>query len=159
MSKIIATTLVVAPIEPVFAVYTDLAKAAERISDITALELLTQGPVGEGTRWRETRVMFKKEAVEEMWITSFDPPRSYTVEANSHGMRHETLFEFAEEAGGTRVTWTFGGTPLTLGAKIMAPIFGLMMSGMMKKCLQRDLDALRAVCEQSEAAAEPRDEE
>lgn len=155
MSKVIATTLVAAAIEPVFAVYTDLAKAAERIQNITALELLTEGPVGKDTRWRETRVMFKKQAVEEMWITSFDPPRSYTVEANSHGMRYETLFEFVEEAGGTRVTWTFVGTPQTLGTKIMAPIFGLLMNGMMKKCLQRDLDELRAVCEQSEAPAEP----
>jgi len=152
MSRIIATTLVAAPIEPVFAVYTDLAKAAERIPDITALELLTEGPVGEGTRWRETRVMFKKEAVEEMWITSFDPPRGYTVEANSHGMRYETLFTFVDEAGGTRVTWTFNGTPLTLGTKIMAPIFGLLFNGVMKKCLQRDLEALRDVCEQGETS-------
>ena len=97
--------------------------------------------------------MFKKEAVEEMWITSFDPPRNYSVEANSHGMRYETLFEFVEEAGGTRVTWTFDGTPLTLGTKIMAPVFGLLMNGMMRRCMRRDLDALRAVCEQSEAAA------
>ncbi|MEE9394845.1 MAG: SRPBCC family protein [Planctomycetota bacterium] len=148
MSTIIATTLVSAPIESVFAVYTDLAKAPERIPNITALELLTEGPVGKGTRWRETRVMFKKEAVEEMWISSFDAPHRYTVEANSHGMRYETLFEFAEEDGGTRVTWTFEGTPLTLGAKIMAPVFGLLMTGTMKKCLQHDLEALRAVCEQ-----------
>ena len=153
MSTIIATTLVAAPIEHVFGVYTDLEKAAERIPDITALELLTEGPVGEGTRWRETRVMFKKEAVEEMWISSFDPPRRYTVEANSHGMKYETLFEFEPEDGGTRVTWTFDGTPLTFGTKIMAPIFGLMLNGTMKKCMQRDLEALRAVCESNEPVA------
>ena len=29
--------------------------------------------------------MFKKEAVEEMWVTGFEPPNRYTVEAESHG--------------------------------------------------------------------------
>ena len=148
MSTIIVSTLVSAPIDEVFAVYTDLEKAVERIPDITALELLTEGPVGKGTRWRETRVMFKKEAVEEMGISSFDPPHSYTVEADSHGMLYETLFEFVPDGDGTKVTWTFVGTPHTLGAKIMAPIFGLLMGGVMKKCMQKDLDALRDVCEQ-----------
>jgi len=147
MSSVVASTLVAAPIDSVFEVYTDLGKAAERIPDIKALEILTDGPVGEGTRWRETRVMFGKQAVEEMRISRFDRPNRYTVEANSHGMRYETLMEFTPEGDGTKVTWTFDGTPLTLGSKIMAPIFGLLMKGTMRKCLQRDLDALRDVCE------------
>lgn len=155
MSKITVTTLVSAPITRVFEVFSDLRKAAERIPNITALELLTDGPVGEGTRWRETRLMFKKEATEEMWITSFDPPRSYTVEANSHGMRYETRFGFAEEAGGTRVNWTFEGTPLTLGTKIMSPVLGLMLNGVMKKCMRSDLEILGAVCERGDSATPP----
>ena len=44
MSTITASTTVAAPPERVFEVYTDLAKAAERIPDITSLELLTDGP-------------------------------------------------------------------------------------------------------------------
>jgi len=147
MSKLIVSTQVAGPLDAVFAVFTDLAKASERIPEITALELLTDGPVGKGTRWRETRLMFKKEAVEEMEITSFDAPHTYTVEANSHGMRYETLFEFVEEEGGTRVTWTFWSTPLTLGTKIMGPIMGLLFRKVMRKCMQGDLEALRGVCE------------
>ena len=153
MSKTVSSTFVAAPIDRVFAVYSNIPNAAERIPDIQKIEMLSEGPVGVGTRWRETRIMFKKEATEEMWISSFDPPRSYTVEAESHGMRYDTRFDFEEADGGTRVTWTFVGTPLTLGAKIMAPIFGLLMSGMLRKCMQRDLDALRTVCEDSAAPA------
>lgn len=147
MGKLIVSTFVAAPLDAVFAIYTDLAKAAERIPEITALEILTDGPVGKGTRWRETRLMFKKEAVEEMEITSFDAPKTYTVEANSHGQRFETLFEFHEEEGGTRVTWTFWSTPLTFGTKLMSPIMKLLFNGIMRKCMQGDLDALRVVCE------------
>lgn len=147
MSKLIVSTLVAAPLDATFTVFTDLAKAAERIPEITALEILTDGPVGKGTRWRETRLMFKKEAVEVMEMTSFDAPHAYTVEANSHGQRFETLFEFVEEDNGTRVTWTFWSTPLTLGTKIVGPIMGLLFKKIMRKCMQGDLEALREVCE------------
>jgi carbon monoxide dehydrogenase subunit G len=150
MGTITVSTQVAAPIEQVFKVYTDLEKAVERIPDITALEVLSKGPFGEGTRWRETRLMFKKEATEEMWVTGFDPPKSYTVEAQSHGMRYSTLFLFAPEGDGTKVSWTFAGTPLTLGAKIMAPIFNVFMKGVMIKCMRRDLEALRDVCQRGE---------
>jgi len=151
MSTLIMSTHVAAPLEQTFEVYSDLAKLVERIPSITALEILSDGPFGEGTRWRETRLMFKKEAVEEMWVTGFKPPQSYTVEANSHGMRYETLYEFTPEGDGTKVTWTFKGTPLTLGAKLTAPIFGLLFTGVMRKCMQGDLDALRDVCQSTKA--------
>ena len=147
MSTLIMSTDVAAPIEKVFEVYSDLAKLVERIPGITALEILSEGPFGEGTRWRETRLMFKKEAVEEMWVTGFKPSESYTVEAQSHGMLYQTLYEFTPEGDGTKVSWTFKGTPQTFGAKLTAPIFGLLFTGVMKKCMQGDLEALRDVCE------------
>jgi carbon monoxide dehydrogenase subunit G len=147
MASIIVSTHVSAPLESVFEVYTDIAKAEKRIPAITELEVLSEGPFGNGTRWRETRVMMKKEATEEMWVTGFDPPKSYTVEARSHGMLYETLFQFEPEDGGTKVSWTFKGTPQTFGAKLTAPIFGLFFNGMMRKSMLGDLEALRDVCE------------
>jgi len=147
MSTLTVSTTVAAPRERVFEDFTELEKAAERIPDITNLEILSEGPFGKGTRWRETRVFMKKEATEEMEVTGFDPPNSYTVEASSHGMRYETLFEFLGEGNETTVRWTFTGTPISFGAKLTAPLFGWMMKGVMKKCMQGDLDALRDVCE------------
>jgi len=150
MATLSVSTNVSAPIDKVFAVYTDLEKLVERIPDITALEILSDGSFGEGTRWRETRVMFKKEQTEEMSVSGFDPPKSYSVEAESHGMRYSTQFLFAPDGEGTKVSWTFSGTALTLGAKIMAPIFNVLMKGTMIKCMRRDLEALRDVCERGE---------
>ena len=147
MASIIVSTHVAAPLERVFDVYTEIEKAEERIPGIKKLEMLSDGPFGSGTRWRETRVIMKKEATEEMWVTGFDPPRSYTVEAQSHGMLYETLFQFESEGDGTKVSWTFKGTPQTFGAKLTAPIFGLFFNGVMKKCMLGDLEALRDVCE------------
>jgi len=150
MTVITVSTQVAAPIQRTFKVFTEIEKAVERIPDIVSLEVLSDGPFGEGTRWRETRVMFKKEATEEMWVTGFDPPNSYNVDAESHGMRYSTHFSFAADGDGTKVTWAFTCTPLTLMTKIMAPIFNLPMKGMMKKCMRKDLEALRDVCESAE---------
>ncbi len=147
MAAITVTTHVSAPLERVFEVYTEIDKAVERIPDIIALEVLSEGPFGQGTRWRETRVMFKKEATEEMWVSSFDPPKSYTVDAESHGMHYSTLFLFTPDGDGTKVSWTFSGTAQTLATKIMSPIFNVLLKGTMTKCMLRDLEALRDVCE------------
>ncbi len=150
MGTITVSTHVPAPLERAFEVFTQIDQAAERIPDITSLEVLSEGPFGEGTRWRETRVMFGKEATEEMWVTGFDPPKSYAVRAESHGMRYSTLFSFEPDADGTNVSWAFTGKPISLGAKIMSPLLGLLMNGTMKKCMRRDLEALRDVCERPE---------
>lgn len=153
MTSLSASTRVAAPRERVFDVYTNLENAAEHIPDITSIEMLSEGLFGVGTRWRETRVMFKKEATEEMEVTACDPPNGYTVEADSHGMHYTTHFSFVPDGDGTKVTWHFAGTPQTLGTKLLSPLFSALMKRTMQKCMQRDLDALREVCESGAASA------
>ena len=143
MANLTVSTYVDAPLQETFDVYTDLEHAAERVPGITKVDILSEGPFGNGTRWRETRVIMKKESTEEMWVTGCEPPHSYTVEANSCGTLYQTLFTFEPEGKGTKVTWSFGSTPQTFAAKLAAPIFGLMFKGMMKKCMVEDLEALR----------------
>ena len=47
-----------APPEVVFAHASDFRRAPEFITAIAKMEILTSGPVGAGTRFRETRMMF-----------------------------------------------------------------------------------------------------
>ena len=150
MAAIIVSTHVSAPLERVFEVYTEIEKAADRIPGIVSVDVLSEGPFGEGTRWRETRVIMKKKATEEMWVTNFNAPNSYSVEAESHGTRYSTLFSFTPDGDGTQVTWNFTSAPQSLGAKIMSPIFNVLMKGTMKKCMLGDLEALRDACDQGE---------
>lgn len=141
----ISTTVNAAP-EHVFEVFSDIEKAPERVEGIVKLELLGEGPVGKGTRWRETRVMFKKEATEEMWFAAFDPPRSYVVQADSCGADYYTTFTFQPEGEGTKVDMEVLAKPRTLGAKLMWPL-GALFAGTMKKAMQKDIDDLKRVAE------------
>ncbi len=146
-SVTVQKTIRAAP-ERVFAISTDLENLAERVSGIESVEVLTEGPMREGTRWRETRTMLGKQATEEMWVTRFEPPRSLVVEAESHGAHYRTEFRFEPEGLGTRVTMVFGARPLTLAARIFS-VIGVLAMGSIRKTLERDLDDVKRAAEEA----------
>lgn len=138
----------------VFRAASDLRNAPQRIRGIVRVEVLTDGPIRQGTRFRETRMMFKREATEEMEVTSFDPPRGYAIGCDSCGCRYRSEFRFEPAGGGTDVTMTFEAQPLTFFAKVM----GFVMRPMLKSCMRivaQDLDDLKAAIESGQSAAGP----
>ncbi|MEL6497272.1 MAG: SRPBCC family protein [Planctomycetota bacterium] len=155
MKPIHVSETVHAPIEAVFAVASDMPNAAERIGGIDSIEMLTEGPVGMGAKWRETRTMFGKQADETMWITEWEPPvpgvasARYVVEARSHGCHYLTPVEF-ERIGDneTRMSMTMNATAEKLSSKIMMVVFGFMAKSA-AKMLQADLRDIKAYCEGS----------
>lgn len=130
----------------VFAQAANFAGAADTISAITKMEMLTDGPVGVGTRFRETRVMFGREATEEMTVAAFDSPRSYILHAQSHGSDYRSEMRFEPSGDGTDVVMTFQATPLTRVAKVMSVLVKPMMKSMGKMIL-KDLDDLKIAVE------------
>lgn len=154
MPSFTVTRRIDAPVERVYAVFTDIESAADNIAGITRLEVLTDGPIGVGTRFRETRLMFKKEATEEFEISEFQPNASYTVTATTCGALWTTTFRFEPDGDGTRVDVEMVITPLTFFAKLMSPLSKLM-SGPMLKCLSADLDDLQRLAEGNRQTAQP----
>lgn len=136
-----------APAERVFEMLCDLEGAPERIDQIIKTEVLTEGPFGVGTRWRETRKMFGKEATEEMEVVSMEPGRSYTVTAASCGSEYVTTLRCVPEgAGRCRVEFEFGWKAVTLGAKLMSPMV-FFMKGMLRRCIESDLACIKRAAE------------
>ena len=131
---------VAAPVQRVWDVATDLAGAAQVIQGIDAVEVLTPGPFGVGTRWRETRTMMGRSATEEMTVTAVEPQRSYTVETTSSGAHYVSTFAFAPSAdGGTDVTTTFGGRPTTTVARVLGALTAPLGRRAVTKALEQDL--------------------
>lgn len=145
--KISSTVTINADISKVFTVFTDLGKASDRISGISKLEVL-EGPskLAVGTKWKETRTVFGKEATETMWVTELSKNKSYSVDAESHGTKYSSTFTFSSVDGGTEVTWVFAGTPQTFGAKVMG-LLGILFKGATQKMLEADLQDLKKACE------------
>ena len=151
MKPLHISTLVDAAPELVFAAASDFQNAPERVSGIERVEMLTEGPLRVGTRFRETRTMFGKQAVEEMEVIDLQPGRSYTLGADSCGCRFESVVSCTPEGTGTRLAIEMVSTPKTLAAKLMAPL-GAVMAGAMKKAMQQDLEDIRRSVEADKSA-------
>ena len=141
--QITATETVNAPVDRVFEVFSDVASCADRISGIRSLEVLSEVKQGVGVRWKETRVVWGKEATEEMWMTACDAPNSYEVESESNGARYHTTFSFKPlDDGSTQVDWVFDITPVSLKARLMMPSF-FLFKGSLRKLMTGDITDLK----------------
>lgn len=143
--KLTVRETIAAPVEEVFAAASDFARAPEMMSGIRRVEMLTDGAIGVGTRFRETRVMYGREASEEMEVLEFEPGRGYVLGCESHGCRYRSTFRFATIDEGTEVEMEFEATPLTLFAKVMSVLMRPAIKGV-ARAVEEDLaDLKRAV--------------
>jgi carbon monoxide dehydrogenase subunit G len=128
--------------EEVWRVLTDLDHAAETLSGVSRVELLTEGPYTVGTRWRETRKMFGKEATEEMRVTAVEAPARTTVEADSAGVNYVTVFTLTPTGDGTRLAMTFTARQPDPSRvqKLTWVVFGKLGIKATSKMMARDLE-------------------
>ena len=147
MSSLEVETWIEATPERVFEVITDLEKLPDRIEAIQEVEILTDGPLGIGTRFREKRIMFKREATEEMEFTAFDPPRSFVLTAESHGARYISTHTLEPEREGTRVRLAFKSEALAPLTRFVSAVLMPFFVGATRKALQSDLDSLKKAAE------------
>ncbi|NOT00066.1 MAG: hypothetical protein HOP29_05520 [Phycisphaerales bacterium] len=136
--------------ETVFERASDFHHAPQVIPAIVRVEMLTDGPVRVGTRFRETRMMFKREATETMEVLEFERPHRYLLGMESCGCRYRTEFRFTPNGQGTNVQMQFDGRPLTFFAKVMSVLMKPMMKSL-AKMVEKDLDDLKAAIESGKA--------
>ena len=146
--KINAQVTIRAELKDVFEAFSDLEKVEERISGIKKIEILNaSAQMQVGTKWRETRVIFGKEATEEMWVTELMKNKSYVVEAESHGTHYRSTYTFKEAEDGILVKMIFEGTPLTFTSKLMS-VMMIFFAGSTRKLLEKDMKDLKDLLEE-----------
>ena len=147
MSALTISEQIAAPRDKVFDKLIDYPSFADTFSAIKKAEVLTEGEIGVGTRFRETRLMFGKEATEEMTIAEFDRPSRIVYTAASHGCSYRTAHELIEKDGGTELSLTFEGKGVSLMGKVMSGLMGWMMKGACHKAMTKDLAELKSALE------------
>jgi hypothetical protein len=153
MKPIIMSVEIAAPTLVVWSAITDFRGAAGRIPAIKSVEVLEGPERGVGMRWRETRVMFGRDATETMTIAEWHEPArpgdegSYLAIAVNHGCEYRSTLRVAPGGVGSRLSFEFDCRAQTLVAKVMTAIMMPLMGGMMRKALQGDLDAIKLHCE------------
>lgn len=129
----------------VWAAVTDIENAANNIQAIEKIEILEKPARGlVGLKWRETRVMFGKEATEVMWVTEARENEFYATRAESHGAVYISTVSLKPENGATLLSMGFRGEAQTIGAKFFSVILGVFFKGATRKALHADLLDIKA---------------
>ncbi|MFE3328209.1 SRPBCC family protein [Streptomyces sp. NPDC059176] len=139
-SSVVVERRIAAPSARVWEALTDLRGTERVLSGVQKIEVLTEGAFGVGTRWRETRRMFGKEATEELYVTACEPPERFVVEADGHGTHY--VSQFALRADGpetTTVRMTFSAVPPGGMQGLLARVFGRLGKKVVVKAIERDL--------------------
>lgn len=148
--KIEVSTLISAPKERVWEAITDFEHCQERISGITAAEVLERPESGlVGLKWTETREMFGKPATETMWITDSVPGESYTTRAENCGAVYISQMRVTESDGGTLLSMSFSGESDSVIGRVMSSIMGAFMKKSVSSMMQQDLEDIKASVEAS----------
>ena len=91
------------PPKEVFDFITASDNAPRVVPSVKSMVKLTEGPVGVGTRYRETRLMNGKEAHAELEVVEYEPGQKYAMRNLTEGIETVYRYTFHPEAGGTRV--------------------------------------------------------
>ncbi|WP_041451072.1 SRPBCC family protein [Hoyosella subflava] len=152
MGSVVRVSRVIHAAAPqVWEVITDLEHAADVLSGVVGVEVLTAGAYREGTRWRETRKIMGKEATEEMWVSDVDAPHRTVVSAASAGVVYTTVITLAEAGEATELTMEFSSEapPQNGLRKALHAVMAPLGSAVTKKMLEKDLDDIARAAERS----------
>lgn len=145
--EIKAETMIAARPDVVFEQLIDIRRWPDNIPGIARIDQLTEGPVGVGTRFRETRTMFGREETVEMTVVEISAPHRFVLTAYNHGTAFRAVHRLEPAEGGSRLTLAFDCTPKALVLRLLAPL-SFLMRGSIAKQLAADLAALKLAAEQ-----------
>lgn len=148
MTTVTVTSQIDAPVEKTFATFTDLEHASQHVSGIRALQLLTPGVFGLGTRWLETREVMGRLDSAEMEVTAFERNKTYTITHHKAGAKVDTVFAFQPSGSGTKVSIEFALENQGLPPGLLTPV-NWAIAGKVREVLGHDLADMKRTVEKS----------
>jgi len=142
-----------APVERVWAVFTDLAARPRWLSTVESVEELTAGPFGAGTAWRETRLVADGAAIsEELRVLTCAPAASVTLASPGIGADYRMTYTFQPQGVRTCVRIVLEGTPQGAASRVLSVLLGGLAARTVEGALRRDLDDLAAAATEADPA-------
>lgn len=147
MSTITVTRAIAAKPERVFDTVAHIENFAEVVESIINVEFLSEQRTGVGTRFRETRLMKGREATSTLEVTEYEPHRRIRLVSDEGGAIWDTVFTVKPMGASTELFMVMKAKPYKLLARLMTPLF----SGLVRKAIKSDMDAVKAHCEAAPA--------
>lgn len=143
MSQTNVIRLIDAPVDKVFAVVSDISQYSKAIPHLINIEFLSEQRTGVGTRFRETRVMKKREVSTELEVTEYIENEKVRLVSDEGGTIWDTVFTFTEDNGMTHLKMSMDAKAYKFLARLINP----MIKGMIKKAIESDMDEVKKYCE------------
>lgn len=135
--------------EELFDILSNPERAADIVPNVTNMEKLTDGPVGVGARYRETRVIDGEAHETELEVVRYEPPTDYAVRNVTGGVETVYHYRLTPQGNGTRIVMeaTVSGSGLRA---LVAPVLAVIL----KREDGDHLTQLKAAVEPAEAPGE-----
>jgi carbon monoxide dehydrogenase subunit G len=140
-----AEALIHAPIEAVFGVLADATNELMWLPGAQAVEKVTGGPVGLGTRFRGT---YARAGAVSLEIVEFRRPTEVTFRARSRIVHFDDVIHLTDADGGTRLTAHLSAQP-----QGVMRLFGRVMARTMRAQFEQNWTHLAAYLEGVGAAS------
>lgn len=147
MTQFNAWRTIDAPPEAVFDTVAHIDSFSDAIPSITNVEYLTDQTRGVGTRFRETRLFRNREGKTELEVTEYEPPSRVRLVSDAGGTIWDTLFTVTPSDTGTQLSMTMDARPYKFMARITTPL----LSRVVGRAIERDMDAVVEYCEAGSA--------
>lgn len=145
MGRTTVSRTIHAPIERVFDTVAHIENFQKAIPDIVRIEFLSDQRSGVGARFRETRLMRGKEQTVELEVTEYVQNDHIRLVSDTHGTVWDTVFTVRPATGGgVDLTMVMDANAYKFLPKLMNPL----IKGMIQKAIEKDMDAVKTVCEQ-----------
>lgn len=142
--------LINAPSDKTYRLFADIKNTDKNIEAIEKIEMIDAPKTFVGTKWRETRTEFGKQATVEMWVKEASENKYYVVESFDHGVHYLSRYDFEPVAGNkTNVVFTFEGRAMTFTAKLMSAMF-VLFARATKKLFLKDMQDLKKALERND---------
>jgi uncharacterized membrane protein len=151
MSTVAVTRLIDTPADDLWRAFTDLPARVRWQSTTNGVEVLTTGPFGPGTVWRESRTLPDGSAViEEFKVDEASRPSRLTLTSPGIGVDYRITYTFkaVQMRRGrdcTAVTVRQEAVPTAPYGRVLALLFGGLAARTVEGALRRDLADLAAV--------------
>lgn len=143
MAQFAANRTIDAPADRVFETVAHIENFQRAIPHITNVEFLTETHTGIGTRFRETRLMRGRQVTTELEVTEYEPNQRVRLVSDAGGTVWDTVFTVRDTDGESVVSLLMNARPYKLTARVMNPV----ISRMIRKAIEDDLDGVKAYCE------------
>jgi uncharacterized protein YndB with AHSA1/START domain len=132
------------PPEAVFPWLLDEDKVPQWTSRLAAYDVVGDGPIGRGTRIRETLTVRGQRLDVELEVMGYDPPRAAESRFSLQGVDVVTAYALSPADGGTELTQTLDGTAGSFKARMLLPMVQPHLEGKVKDDLERLKEVLSA---------------